>query len=132
MRLTRRALLKTSAAVGVASTTGLELGRRRLAAAGPSGPVPAQEERWIPSVCLQCPAGCGLEEICPEQALRVRQGINPAMLQSAAVLAEDTMLRCRVCGEKIPALLWATDPALKTSSGPTGSWISSRSVLFLR
>lgn len=46
-----------------------------------------------------CPGCRRCEEICPEQALHVRQGIAPGMLHGPLVLAEDALHRCRVCGE---------------------------------
>lgn len=53
MPLTRRTFLQVSSAV----SAGLAA-RRRPAAEEPGGGVP--DERWVPSVCLQCPAGCGI------------------------------------------------------------------------
>lgn len=67
LQLTRRKLLKWTAAgtaVGAVATSvvGRALGldqpvKRALAQATTPGP----EESWIPSVCLQCPGGCGIK-----------------------------------------------------------------------
>ncbi|HXH14022.1 MAG TPA: molybdopterin-dependent oxidoreductase [Alphaproteobacteria bacterium] len=57
MRLSRRSFLKASTATGAAVTlsgpTSQILGRPAMSWA-------SRQERWVPSVCLQCPAGCGI------------------------------------------------------------------------
>ncbi len=57
MRLSRRRFLKVSSAMGataaLAGRTAPALGAR------PTSPA-SRQERWVPSVCLQCPAGCGI------------------------------------------------------------------------
>lgn len=57
MRLTRRSFLKASATVGTAGATGVGIVPRLAVADRHEA---AGEERWVPGVCLQCPAGCGL------------------------------------------------------------------------
>lgn len=59
MRFSRRTFLKLSAAGGAGAA---------LPAHGPGRgdaaqrmPGPTGEETWVPSVCLQCPAGCGIQ-----------------------------------------------------------------------
>jgi len=58
MALTRRTLLKLSVAAGVAVAGPMVTTR----VAGQTGRAQEVEgkEKWVPSVCLQCPAGCGI------------------------------------------------------------------------
>ncbi len=56
MALTRRAFFQVSSAVGA----GLALAAPRARDATREGDPAPGEERWVPSVCLQCPAGCGI------------------------------------------------------------------------
>ncbi|MBI4200236.1 MAG: molybdopterin-dependent oxidoreductase [Chloroflexi bacterium] len=60
--LTRRTFLKASgsAASGAAALHLLGVTRPVFQALGSSRPAAASAERWVPSVCLQCPAGCGI------------------------------------------------------------------------
>ncbi|MDP2948218.1 MAG: molybdopterin-dependent oxidoreductase, partial [Chloroflexota bacterium] len=67
MRVSRRTFLKasgTGAALAAAAGASPPLLSRWIGEGGPdrSGRAPsaAREEKWVPSVCLQCPAGCGI------------------------------------------------------------------------
>lgn len=57
MELTRRTFLKVSAAAGAATAAG---SLPRVKALSQEKAKDGPEERWVPSVCLQCPAGCGI------------------------------------------------------------------------
>jgi len=58
-RITRRTFLKVAAATGAtAVAAGSLTGVTHRSLASPASA--ALEERWVPSVCLQCPAGCGI------------------------------------------------------------------------
>jgi anaerobic selenocysteine-containing dehydrogenase len=58
MATTRRTFLKISSATGAGLlATGLPEGERAEERGGVAGPA---AERWVPSVCLQCPGGCGI------------------------------------------------------------------------
>ncbi len=56
LRVSRRAFLKAAAAAGAAVTAWQYWPRGRDDQAAPA----ALQERWVKSVCLQCPAGCGI------------------------------------------------------------------------
>lgn len=57
MKLTRRTFLKVSVATGVSAATVSQLPK----SLSRETPIPATpDEQWVPSVCLQCPAGCGI------------------------------------------------------------------------
>lgn len=58
MTVSRRSLFKISAVGGAMATLGTQMARRAAPAA--EAPGQAAEETWVPSVCLQCPAGCGI------------------------------------------------------------------------
>ncbi|MBI4590923.1 MAG: molybdopterin-dependent oxidoreductase [Candidatus Rokubacteria bacterium] len=56
--MNRRAFLKVSSATGAALlVTGRPVPEGAQERGGPSG---AADERWVPNVCLQCPAACGI------------------------------------------------------------------------
>jgi len=59
MRVSRRAFLKVSAASGAGAALASQL---PLSAVSPreKSLERASEEKWVPGVCLQCPAGCGI------------------------------------------------------------------------
>jgi len=61
MKLTRREFLQATGAVGAASALTYYFGGRFLApsAEAQEGP-PVLEEKWVPTVCHRCPAGCGI------------------------------------------------------------------------
>lgn len=57
MKITRRTFLKVSVATGVSAATVSQLPK----SLSRESPIPATpDEQWVPSVCLQCPAGCGI------------------------------------------------------------------------
>ena len=58
MGITRRTFLKVSAATGAGTVLATQMPVRN-GTSQEKGEKPS-EERWIPSVCLQCPAGCGI------------------------------------------------------------------------
>ncbi|MBI2153365.1 MAG: molybdopterin-dependent oxidoreductase [Candidatus Rokubacteria bacterium] len=58
MALTRRAFLKVSAATGAGTMLATQFPSRKGASQEKTPKAP--EERWVPNVCLQCPAGCGI------------------------------------------------------------------------
>lgn len=59
MKVSRRAFLKVSAAGGAGAALASQM--PRLKASQPQNRSPAGiDEKWVPSVCLQCPAGCGI------------------------------------------------------------------------
>jgi len=57
MKVSRRTFLKTSTVAGGAAA--LHSSASHVMAQPPASDV-RQEEHWVPSVCLQCPAGCGI------------------------------------------------------------------------
>lgn len=61
-RISRRSFIKATAAGGALVAAGSVAGRVAVdARQSPAPPRAAtRDERWIPSVCLQCPAGCGI------------------------------------------------------------------------
>ena len=58
MEITRRTFLKVSAATGAGTLVAGQIPSRNGATQEKTAKL--SEERWIPSVCLQCPAGCGI------------------------------------------------------------------------
>ena len=70
MELTRRTFLKVSAAVGAATAAVGSLPRVKALSQEKAKDGP--EERWVPNVCLQCPAGCGiLVRVVDGRAVRI-------------------------------------------------------------
>ncbi len=59
MKVSRRAFLKVSAVGGAGAALASQLPLPTVSAPQTSSGVNA-DERWVPSVCLQCPAGCGI------------------------------------------------------------------------
>src|SRR3972149_4085973 len=61
MKLTRRSFLKVVGATGAVAAAVKFADRTILQALGPQSPHKASaQEKWVPSVCFQCPAGCGI------------------------------------------------------------------------
>lgn len=60
VKITRRTLLKASAVTGAAAVASHFLSRPLFRALDRSEAAEAQGEKWVASVCLQCPAGCGI------------------------------------------------------------------------
>ncbi len=62
MGLTRRTFLRTGAlgASAAALAQGCAEAGKAVEGLGPAKKLRASEEAWVPSVCLQCPAGCGI------------------------------------------------------------------------
>jgi anaerobic selenocysteine-containing dehydrogenase len=60
MKVSRRAFLKVSAASGAGAALASQLPRSVVSAPQETSRVGA-DENWVPSVCLQCPGGCGIK-----------------------------------------------------------------------
>ncbi|MDR7522892.1 MAG: 4Fe-4S binding protein [Armatimonadota bacterium] len=75
------------------------------------------------ALCVAC-RRC--EDACPERALRVRPGINPALLAGRTHLAQDMVLRCRVCKEAMAPsrLAGAVEARMAALGGGTSRWRS--------
>ncbi|KCZ73329.1 anaerobic dehydrogenase, typically selenocysteine-containing [Candidatus Methanoperedens nitroreducens] len=58
LKINRRSFLKVAGAVGAATMGYASLGQPVIKALA-QGVDAAREEKWISSVCIQCPAGCG-------------------------------------------------------------------------
>ena len=75
MVLSRRTFLRVSAAGGATAGLATRVGPRGEAAS--DAPTGAGEETWVPSVCLQCPAGCGIQvKVVDGRAVKIEG--NPA------------------------------------------------------